>query len=34
MIQRLLKTGFAPEEIALWLNLPLERVQEFLLRGK
>lgn len=33
MIQRLLKTGFAPEEIALWLNLPLERVQEFLLRG-
>lgn len=33
MIQRLLRTGFAPEEIALWLNLPLERVQEFLLRG-
>ncbi|MFM9965470.1 MAG: hypothetical protein ACKV2Q_30150 [Planctomycetaceae bacterium] len=32
MIQRLLRTGFAPEEIALWLNLPLERVQEFLLR--
>lgn len=28
MICRLLKTGFAPEEIALWLNLPLERVQE------
>jgi hypothetical protein len=34
MIQRLLKTGFAPEEIALWLDLPLERVQEFLLRDK
>ena len=32
MIQRLLRTGFAPEEIALLLNLPLERVQEFLLR--
>lgn len=32
MIQRLLRTGFAPEEIALWLNLPLERVQEVLLR--
>ncbi len=32
MIQRLLRTEFAPEEIALWLNLPLERVQEFLLR--
>lgn len=32
MIQRLMRTGFAPEEIALWLNLPLERVQEFLLR--
>ena len=32
MIQRLLRTGFAPEEIALWLNLPLERVQELLLR--
>jgi hypothetical protein len=32
MIQRLLRTGFAPEEIALWLNLPLERVQEILLR--
>jgi hypothetical protein len=30
MIQRLLRTEFAPEEIALWLNLPLERVQEFL----
>ena len=30
MILRLMKTGFAPEEIALWLNLPLERVQEFL----
>lgn len=33
MIVRLLKTGFAPEEIALWLNLPLERVQEVLLCG-
>lgn len=32
MIQRLMRTGFAPEEIALWLNLPLERVQEFVLR--
>ena len=32
MIQRLMNTGFAPEEIALWLNLPLERVQEFLPR--
>lgn len=32
MIARLLNTGFAPEEIALWLNLPLERVQEFLPR--
>ena len=32
MIGRLAKTGFAPEEIALWLNLPLERVQEFLRR--
>ena len=32
MIQRLLRTEFAPEEIALWLNLPLERVQEFLRR--
>ncbi len=32
MIQRLLRTEFAPEEIALWLNLPLERVQEFLQR--
>ena len=32
MIQRLLRTEFAPEEIALWLNLPLERVQEFLWR--
>lgn len=32
MIQRLLRTEFAPEEIALLLNLPLERVQEFLLR--
>lgn len=32
MIQRLMRTGFAPEEIALWLNLPLERVQEFLPR--
>ena len=32
MIQRLLRTEFAPEEIALWLNLPLERVQEVLLR--
>ena len=29
-IIRLLNTGFAPEEIALWLNLPLERVQELL----
>ena len=32
MIARLLNTGFAPEEIALWMNLPLERVQEFLPR--
>ncbi|MBC7818527.1 MAG: hypothetical protein IAG10_16695 [Planctomycetaceae bacterium] len=32
MIERLLRTEFAPEEIALWLNLPLERVQEFLRR--
>ena len=32
MIQRLMKTGFAPEEIALWLNLPLERVHELLFR--
>ena len=32
MIGRLAKTGFAPEEIALWLNLPLERVQELLRR--
>ncbi len=32
MILRLMRTGFAPEEIALWLNLPLERVQEFLQR--
>ena len=32
MIQRLLRTEFAPEEIALWMNLPLERVQEFLSR--
>ena len=31
-IVRLLNTGFAPEEIALWLNLPLERVQELLNR--
>lgn len=31
-IVRLLNTGFAPEEIALWLNLPLERVQELLER--
>lgn len=28
MIHRLMRTGFACEEIALWLNLPLERVQE------
>ena len=33
MIIRLSNTGFAPEEIALWLNLPLERVQELLIRG-
>lgn len=33
MIQRLLRSDFAPEEIALWLNLPLERVQEVQLRG-
>lgn len=33
MIQRLMRTCFAPEEIALWLNLPLERVQEILLRN-
>ena len=32
MIHRLLRSGFAPEEIALWLNLPLERVQELLFR--
>ena len=31
-IIRLSNTGFAPEEIALWLNLPLERVQELLSR--
>ncbi len=31
-IVRLSNTGFAPEEIALWLNLPLERVQELLNR--
>jgi hypothetical protein len=29
-IIRLSNTGFAAEEIALWLNLPLERVQEVL----
>ena len=33
MIVRLSKTGFAPEEIALWLNLPVERVQEILNRA-
>ncbi len=33
MIQRLMRTDFAAEEIALWLNLPLERVQEILLRN-
>ncbi len=32
MILRLFNTGFACEEIALWLNLPLERVQEVLPR--
>ena len=32
MILRLSNTGFACEEIALWLNLPLERVQEVLPR--
>lgn len=32
MILRLMCTGFACEEIALWLNLPLERVQELLPR--
>ncbi len=32
MIGRLAKTGFTPEEIAMWLNLPLERVQELLCR--
>lgn len=31
-IVRLSNTGFAPEEIALWLNLPLERVQELVSR--
>lgn len=33
MILRLMRTGFACEEIALWLNLPLERVQELLPRS-
>lgn len=33
MILRLLRTGFACEEIALWLNFPLERVQELLPRN-
>lgn len=32
MILRLMRTGFACEEIALWLNLPLERVQELMMR--
>lgn len=32
MIVRLSNTGFAPEEIALWLNLPLERIYETLNR--
>ena len=32
MILRLFNTGFACEEIALWLNLPLERVHEVLPR--
>lgn len=32
MIVRLSNTEFADEEIALWLNLPLERVQELLNR--
>lgn len=32
-IVRLSNTGFAPEEIALWLNLPLERVQELVNRS-
>ena len=32
MIVRLSNTGFAPEEIALWLNLPVERVHEVLSR--
>ena len=31
-IVRLSNSGFAPEEIALWLNLPLEKVQELVLR--
>lgn len=33
MILRLMRTGFACEEIALWLNLPLERVQELMPRN-
>lgn len=32
MILRLFNTGFACEEIALWLNLPVERVHEVLPR--
>lgn len=32
MIRRLIRSGFAPEEIALWLNLPVERVHELLFR--
>lgn len=32
MIHRLSRSGFAPEEIALWLNLPVERVHELLFR--
>lgn len=33
LILRLLQSDFAPEEVALWLNLPLERVQEIQIRG-
>jgi hypothetical protein len=33
LILRLLHSDFAPEEVALWLNLPLERVQEIQIRG-
>jgi hypothetical protein len=33
LILRLLHSDFASEEVALWLNLPLERVQEVQIRG-